>query len=269
MTRGFSRIDLVAVLVCAGAGAALAAVALGRAAENAENGLKPHALTLKDGEQLRLIHQTFIVFANEAGDNYPRPGFIKRLPVDGRIIPGRGPEDISQNTTANLFSMMVIQNFFNPELPISPVDRNPNVREHDSYDYTKYNPVEGVYWDDSFSADLTKRSHVSYAHMPIHGPRATKHWRSTMDSGISTIGNRGPRNGEMDPKSYTCGPHGNWAGFIVGNDNALRFLNSPIWNIDWREQKRTDNVFLAERDDDTILAFTRRMTQAGPELQFD
>jgi hypothetical protein len=204
--RGLTRIEPLALLACGIILVSAVAVVLARSGDLRQPVF--HPLTIKDGAQLRQIHQSLVVFGREGNGRFPRPGLINRLPVNGQRIPGRGQEDVSQNTTANLFSSLIAQNFVTPELLVSPVERNDKVRvlKQDRYDYTKVRPAENVFWDDAFKADLKVLSHVSYAHMPIHGERAAKHWRDTMDSHVSTLGNRGPRDGKVDPKSITNGP---------------------------------------------------------------
>ena len=85
-----------------------------------------------------------------SGEGYPQPS---------RITGGR---DIFEDTTANLYSYLVMQRYITPDQLVSPADF---VTDPDQdYDWTLYNPRERVYWDPSFSADLSEVSNVSYAH---------------------------------------------------------------------------------------------------------
>jgi len=99
---------------------------------------------LKDQAQIRSIHQSLVVFAKEFGGLYPTPGLIDRLPYDAgngpQEVPGRGDEDITQNTTANLYSALIMQDYITPELLISPLERNPKVMLKDDYDYERWDP---------------------------------------------------------------------------------------------------------------------------------
>lgn len=220
-----------------------------------------------------------IVFAREFGGVFPSPGWIDRLPVKigGRLqeIPGRGEKDITQNTTAKLYSALIMQNYVEPATVISPVERNPNVKVRSNYDWEIYNPVKDVYWDPQFKADLVEVSHVSYAHMVLFGKRVDAQWRDTMAAKFPVISNRGPKDGKLDPASYTCGPHGHWAGNVVFNDNHTELLKTTKPKhvlFDSNGQKKRDNLFAF--DDgidgaDTILTFTKRMTTDGPVIQHD
>ena len=126
---GRSGIDTLATVACAGLLVVVAAV-LGQTRPSGGPPAEAHPLSVKDASQLAEIHQAMVIFANEWGGLLPRPGLINRLPVelDGQLrqIPGRGEEDISLNTTANLYSSLIAQNYFAPTLVISPVERSPS-----------------------------------------------------------------------------------------------------------------------------------------------
>ncbi len=126
---GRSGIDTLATVACAGLLVIVASVVLGQTRPSGGPPAEAHPLSVKDASQLAEIHQAMVIFANEWGGLLPRPGLINRLPVelDGQLrqIPGRGEEDISLNTTANLYSSLIAQNYFAPTLVISPVERSP------------------------------------------------------------------------------------------------------------------------------------------------
>jgi prepilin-type processing-associated H-X9-DG protein len=263
-------------MACASVLVILTSIALAR---QAAPGAAAHALTLKDATQLRGIHQSYLVFAREFQGIMPRPGLIDRLPLNGVEEPGRGPEDISQNTTAALHSACIMQNYYTADIIISPVERNTKVVRVDAdYDYQRYNVLPNVdsYWDANFKADLATESNVSYANLVIFGKRMENQWRDSLDPKFSVLGNRGPKDGAIDPQSLTCGPHGNWAGNVVFNDNHVEFLDTtqpPALKFkDAQEQERPDNLFAIDdgmAGGDVILSFTRTMTKDGAELQWD
>ncbi len=232
---------------------------------------------MKDAAKLKTIDQAMLSFARQyRGRQLPTPGVIDRLPVPGRgDVPGRGEEDITQNTTANLYSMQIMQNYFAPPLIISPVERNPNVKAKNDYAWNVYSPRDDVYWDVRFKADLTKESHTSYAHMVIFGKRKEAHWRDNQLSEIPRLSNRGPKDGTLDPDSYTCGPHGHWVGNVVFNDSHVELLKTTTperVRFVLNGQKKQDNLFAF--DDgiggvDAILTFTSEMSKDGPKIQHD
>jgi hypothetical protein len=267
----FTQLDLLACVVCLLTGAAVVSIALGQIkGDDAPFNEK----TIKDATQVRAVHQSWLTYAKEFQGLFPIPGLVNRLPVEGMgNVPGRGAEDITQNTTASLHSMMVMSNYYTADDLISPVERNPKVvRVCAEYNYEVYNITDDVYWDPNFKADLAKISHVSFAHMPLVGERKAKQWRDTMDARFGVAGNRGPKDGTMDPDSVTCGPHGNWAGNIVFQDNHTEFLDSTIWKRDNGGEKIADNLFANDGKDgriDMLLAFTLRVRDQDADLQFD
>ena len=267
--RGVARVDAIAVLACVGFLGAVGA------------GADLHPRSVRDAAQLRQIHVALATFARDFDGLYPSPGRINRRPVDlgGQLrdVPGRGEPDTARDTTANLYSALIMTNYFTPRFVVSPVERNPNVEVHETYDWAVYSPIDDVYWDEEFKADLQELSHVSYAHLVLYGKRIEIRRRDPDDAAFPVLGNRGPRDGRIDPRSYTCGPHGHWTGHIVYNDGrvvmerttapeGVTFFGGPDG------VRKPDNLFAF--DDgvagvDAILTFTKRMTDDGPVVQFD
>lgn len=261
--KGVTRVEMMTLLLIVAFILSIGALTFGQGKTTELRSKK----TIKDSAQLEQIHQAMLIFAREWNGTFPRPGMINRLadPELGRQVPGRGPEDIAANTTANLFSCMIAQNYMTPELPISPIERNPNVKAKQGFNYDNYNPVDDKYWDDSFKADLKTESNVSYAHPPLTDPWV-KEWRDGMRMNYAQLGNRGPKDGRLDPDSYTCGPHGHWAGNVVLGDNSvsLHTTTKPA-DLDG------DNFFAVDKDRefDSLLAFTREIKDGVAALQFD
>jgi len=258
--NGLARADVLAVCSCAAIAAVIGSVAFAQA-ERAQP--TQHVKSIRDATHINQLHKAMIIYANENKGILPMPGAIDRKP-DKELgeVPGKGEIDWDANTTANLFSLLIAQNYFTPELPISPVERNPKVTLDQDYDYGAYNPVQDSYWDAKFTADLKTGSNVSYAHQPIVKDTVAKVWSNSMLPDLAQIGNRGPRDGALDPGSITCDPHGNWAGNIVFGDNHTEFLHATA--------RQGDNLFKAdEREIDSLLAFTKLMKDGKPELQFD
>ena len=103
--RGFTLIELLVVMAIIALliGLLLPALAKARAA----------AKLTQDGTQVKQIHTAWLVFAREFNGTYPTPGLIDRLPDPslGLDLPGRGPEDQSQNSHANLHSVVIMNNY--------------------------------------------------------------------------------------------------------------------------------------------------------------
>jgi len=228
-----------------------------------------------DAKQSSRIHQALIIFANDSEGRLAVPGLINRLAVQadagdalaGRQIPGMGPEDESLNTTANLFSALIAQQYYAPKQLVSPIERNAGVTVDDDYDYDTYNPANDSYWDTTFVADLRHTSNVSYGHQPILKSRRALWMMSQPPSRVlAHIGNRGPQDGAVGYDSVTCGPHGNWAGNITFADNHTAFLESTT-----PAELQGDNLFAADpdRELDSLIAFTQFVKDGKAELQFD
>jgi hypothetical protein len=268
--RGAARLEAIVILACFGVFFAIGSLVLGQT-ENPkdQSSFKAHAKTQKDASQLRGIHQSWLVFSREFNGTFPTPGLIDRLPFNGVETPGRGDEDKTANTTANLFSVCVMYNYFTPEFIISPIERNPKMKIAADYNYEVYDPVNDRYWDAKFKADLATGSHVSYAHMPIYGQWQLKQWRDTANDSWPILGNRGPKDGAADPSSYTCGPHGNWAGNMVfnGGNNRFFFLEPAVPTQDGA----IDNFFATPdvNSGDAFITFTGEIKDDGPVFQFD
>ena len=231
----------------------------------------------KDATQIRGIHQSWMVYAREFEGIMPTPGLIDRLPFNGVKKLGRGEEDITKNTTANIHALCVMQNYYAPELCVGPTEPNPIVKPYDwdTYYSASYAPAITQYWDPAFAADLQTGSNVSYANVPLCGDLRRKQWRASMDAAFPILGNRGPRDGLPDANSFTYrihAPHDQWCGNICFNDNHIEFFTGLS-----SKPPTPGESFVApgifryngNKDADGIIGFTKAMTPTGPILQWD
>jgi hypothetical protein len=223
--RGMSRVDILVTIGCAIG----IVVAIMFVIANAGSVRRASAKHVKDRSQLFGIYQSWVTFSREFDGVFPTPGLADRLPVDGVEIPGRGAEDESQNTTANIFSLCIVNNYFAPELCVGATEPSTHVvGRQGSYNFAAYQPFIDIYWDTTFAADLHKVSNVSYAHMPLVGVDRPKHWRDTADPHWPLLGNRGPLSGAPNPKSITNRihpPHDRWTGYVCFGDGSNALLN--------------------------------------------
>ena len=150
--RGLCRIDIPVTIVCITFLCAIGSAVLGQEPTTRSDTTRSHPRSIKDAVQLKQIHAVWVIFARDYCGHFPTPGLIDRggivapgSPRDGQQQPGRGPEDLTANTTANLYSALVMQNYFTPQLIISPVERNPNVKVKHDYDWSAYDPIGDVY----------------------------------------------------------------------------------------------------------------------------
>ncbi len=240
-TKGFTLIELLVVIAIIALLVGLLLPALAKAQRNARS--------MKDSAQIKEIHQSFITFANDHKGKLPTPGLINRKldPFLGQM-PDTGPEDYGLNTSRNLYSSMIAQDFFNADILVGPTEVNLLVVEDTNYDYSNYNPGADSYWDPDFkmglqypqdSDDAEAEVNSSYAHMAMCGDRKSTKWRDTQAGGDPIIGTRGvgSASGEdiINPGAveYESSPtlelHGGkrqWVGNICFNDNHMEQLGN-------------------------------------------
>ncbi len=228
---GFTLIELLVVIAIIALLVGLILPALGEAQASSRR--------LKDASQIRGIHQAFLAFAAGSGGRLPTPGLINRGDA-GPLgeIPGAGAQNCSENKTANIYSCVIAQDYFNTDIVVGPTEVNPVVREDLDYDHSAYDPGADEYWDRAFAADIwgtapAQECNTSYAHMAVCGDRAEIKWRDTGAAGDPVVGTRGIKNG-LGPgnpeynRSPTLRLHGSprqWDGNVCFNDNHVEYLD--------------------------------------------
>jgi hypothetical protein len=262
--RGYGLLGLLITFACIVVLFAISMTAINKAITGEGSPLGGTVRSTQDRIQLYSIYQSMLAGA---------PDFPQSSYIAPSILDGSG--DWRKDTTANLFSAMVMRNYVRPEDLISGNEYNGYVDYMHNYNFAAYNPEGGVYWDSRFQADLMRGSHVSFAHMPLAGDRFERGWRATMDSNVVLLGNRGPENGIDNPASMTYGRNQQWGGHVVFGDGSITFTHSffhprSVITIDGESQQ--DNLFAMETGGlghDAVLAFTKEQTEDGPVLQFD
>lgn len=292
--RGFTLIELLVVMSIIAVLLSLLLPALSQARAKAKQ--------LKDSTQIKQIHESWLFFAREADGIFPTPGLIDRLqdPVIGQHLPGRGPQDYNVNDHAKLYSACISQNYFTPDLCVSPSEPSGVIVAKADYNWDIYNPIADYYWDDdtapnapesytSFALDLEGLNegicNASYAIMPIAQTRATRQWRESLDDKFAIIGNRGVEDGSLDENDYndslTLGIHGArdwWFGNICFNDNHVSyedvFLPEGVTYVDASGESRQDNLFYNDSEqssndpggDDSWLVMCSEVTGSDIEV---
>jgi type II secretory pathway pseudopilin PulG len=180
--------------------------------------------------------------------------------------------DISENTSANFWSALIAQNLANPEKLIAKGDNG--WVEEANYDWRAVNSQIGQYWDPNFSTDFNEMSNVSYAHMPLYGERLKRWWRNDARGIFPIIGNRGPRNGQVQTDSFTLDKDGQWRGWVCYSDGSIKWYEETNAPIKWSrsDDVNSDNLFILEggdNKDDAILGVTSAMDEDGPTFIWD
>ncbi|MCH2149238.1 MAG: hypothetical protein MK095_07370 [Phycisphaerales bacterium] len=191
----------------------------------------------KDQVTVRGLQQGCAVYAAAANGDYPLPGLSLRLPINmgGEQVrmPGRGEHDYSQDTSANLYSNMIMNMLIVPSGCISPLENHPGSQEC-AYNYDVYDPIAGSMWDPAFLVDPSQANqalHASYAHKVTCKDRKVNHDTALPTDAIFTL--RGPAepNGNAYDRSPTLqliGPSDMWQGNVAFGDGSVGTLLSPF-----------------------------------------
>lgn len=262
---GFSLVGLLITMACIAVLASILLTGLNKAVTGEGSAVDGTVRSFEDKAYLTVLYQSMAVAANESrGGMYLTPNGVS------------GSKDVAENTSANLFSAMVINNYTTCRQLISGNEYSGYVQEKYDYNFAAHSPATRVFWDRSFKADLADLSNVSFAHQPLCGDRFDDGWKAAFDSRWPLLGNRGPRDGVDNPQSYTYGRNGKWGGHIVFGDGHVEFVESFTPNgLTFRSstgETLPDNIFKMDgkpNGSDAVLAFTKQMTKQGPTLQWD
>lgn len=261
--RGYSLIGILITMAIIVVLYAISMQALDKAISGEGNTESGTAYSMVDKITLQQIYQSLLMETQSRNGALPTPSVIA------------GNADTGLNTTANLYSAMIAENYVTPKMLISANEQSPYIWPDDDYDYTSYAPARGTFWDPNFSADLSDDANVSFAHEPIFGKRRDQWNRPSFNSTFPMFGNRGPKGGIEDPSSYTYGKDGTWAGHAVFGDGHVEFFETftPGSVAYYRNgTPQPDNIFAfddGESGSDAILTFTEFIHGSEIRIQHD
>jgi len=268
--HAFAMLDALALVVIAGALGSIAMVA------NPVTKARESSKQLKDATQIRGIGQALVIWAGVNKGQYPSPARLDRYNF---TVADNGN---AKNTTAAIYSILVWNASVTTELLVSPLENNPKIKPHTSYDNRK--PKTAVnslnaQWDPSLSGDMNSAvgGHISYAHLQPAGDRLSR-WSNTFDASHAQLAYRGPQitastvHDEFtatptfaNDKSLTfnvyahAGKPGSWSGNVAFADNHVEFIANHFTPKGKTEtgaqyttakgEKRPDLAFFDESDD--------------------
>ncbi|MEZ6172254.1 MAG: type II secretion system protein [Phycisphaerales bacterium] len=294
--KGFTLIELLVVIAIIALLIGILLPAIGQARRTAQQ--------LKDSSQVRGVVQAMAIWANTNKDKYPLPSEIE---ISGFTLPTvAAVQNITLDDSHNIFSLMIWNEMFTPDLLVSPAEADGEIVVYEGYQFQDptgaAQPMKAL-WDPKFKAvsgagakpngpppaggDATVGG-LSYAHvLPAGNQRAR--WKNSFNSVEPAIGNRGPdftletvgqRRWLEKPITGTTpsitlsihGPRNRWTGNIAYNDGHAEYEQRPDPEAVTFTFGQTsvgtqpDNVLVLENDD-TGMADQPMMNNSTVDLR--
>jgi prepilin-type N-terminal cleavage/methylation domain-containing protein len=220
--RGFTLIELLVVIAIIALLIGILLPALGRARANAKY--------LTCSTRVNQLHKGLVLWAQDYQGKFPRPLEISEFTANQNQHSQHG------NSLANIYSMMIYNTYYSPEVVICPSEVNGNVRVHNTYRYGIDLQPQTLQWDPNFSMNIgvsRQIAHASYAMSAPYAQRWNREWVDSLNSSYAVVSDRGPstsqgignQNGVREPRSPTYLLHGarqSWSGCVGYNDGHVQ-----------------------------------------------
>ena len=286
--RGFTLIELLVVMAIIALLLGILLPALSKARQKARQ--------VKDSTQISQIHKGWNTFSTDKKGLFPTPGLVARNQYQGAWVPGKGTENLFNNHHAALYSLLIQQNYASPAVLLSPSENNVKVVSDSNYQFEEYKPLQGVYWDPNFKADLATECNTSYATMLLNGKRKKTEWKGGGRADFVVLGTRGINTGSGTEYVLDYGDGGNialyeeskmldymggrneWFGNLCFNDGHVTHTNQfrPDGHRKWVNSDggtTEDDVFVHEstgneapnNGNDAFLCVSNRVQSDDPD----